>query len=344
MFRKKVASLFFLATLIILFFIGLTLWTFRGDIFNRALLLVPLFILLWINFKTNRYLSRTLNFKYSYLVPLIVLFSINVVVIVYDVALSYSNYHLKQKSYTDINSCSKVWSARGLALRDSQITPDDNQNSIESIQRAFSNGAVGAEVDVFYDAALDQYIVSHDRNPYHLKNAKLLTLNELFTATGKSGYFWLDFIKLRHLNSIQLKNAVARLDVISQRYNLSQRIFVEGAAPFNLKAFQKAGFKTIFDTHPTVDSNILTPFVANAYKMVYFFGDFSVISMNYSDEYSVPIYGQRMREILGNIPTFIYHLPPDKKLFKALSSIDEVQVLLPQDQSLNMFSITHCDE
>jgi hypothetical protein len=265
-----------------------------------------------------------------------------VIVISYDVALSYSDYHLKQRTYSDINSCSKVWATRGFVPGDSTITPDGKQNSIGSIQLAFDNAAVGNEVDVFYDVVMGRYVVSHDRNPYNLKKGELLTLNELFIATGDEGYFWLDFKKLRHLDKEQLANAIARLDLISSTGDLKNRIYIEGAAPINLNAYQRAGFKTIFDTHPMVDSHLLTPLVVNVYKIAYYLGDFTVIGMNYGDKVS-PIYGKRVRQILGNTPSFIYHVPNDKALLKELSSVSQIQVLLARDQSLNLFGITHCN-
>lgn len=346
MFRKKIATVFFLIAIIMLVFACLTLWSSLDDLLNRSILLIPVFFLIWGNFRVSRYLARTKQFRYLYLVPLTALFSINVIFISYDVALSYSDYHLKQRAYPDtypdINSCSKVWSTRGLVPLDSNNMPAVQLNSIESVQLAYDNGAAGIEVDVFYDPKMGQYVVSHDRNPYKLKNGKLLSLNELFIAAGNRGYFWLDFKKLRHLDSEQLDAAVARLEMISSPFDLKKRLYVEGAAPVNLKAFQRAGFQTIFDIQPTVDSNLVTPLVANAYKIVYYFGDYTVIGMNHGDK-DAPIYGKRMREILGNIPVFIYHVPDDRELLKELSPESQILVLLPRDQSLNLFSITHCN-
>lgn len=343
MFRKKIATVFFLIAIIMLFFACLTLWSFSGDLLNRGLLLIPVFFLIWFNFRSGRYLARVNQFRYAYLLPLTLLFSVSMIIISYDVALSYSDYHLKQRISAESGSCLKVWSTRGFVQSDSTTVSDVEPNSIESIRRAYDNGAVGIEVDVFYDAAMGQYVVSHDRNPYKLKNGKLLSLKELFIAEGARGYFWLDFKKLRFLDKEQLVDAVARLVKISSPGDLKKRLFIEGAAPENLKAFQRAGFETIFDIHPPLDSHLLMPLAANAYKIVYYFGDFSVIGMNHGDE-DAPIYGKRIRNILGHIPTFIYHVPDDKALLKKLSSESQIQVLLPRDQSLNLFGITHCNQ
>jgi len=326
-----------------LFFACLTLWSSKDDLLNRGLLLIPVFFLIGFNFKSGRYLARENQFRYAYLLPLTLLFSVSMIIISYDVALSYSDYHLKQRISAESGSCLKVWSTRGLVQSDSTTLSDVEPNSIESIQRAYDNGAAGIEVDVFYDSAMGQYVVSHDRNPYKLKNGRILSLNELFIAAGTRGYFWLDFKKLRLLDREELADAVARLEKISSSGDLKKRLFIEGAAPVNLKAFQRAGFETIFDIHPPLDRHVLMPLAANAYKIVYYFGDFSVIGMNHGDE-NAPIYGERIRKILGDIPTFIYHVPDNKALLKELSSEGQIQVLLPRDESLNLFGITHCNK
>jgi glycerophosphoryl diester phosphodiesterase len=343
MFRKFIGSLFLLAALILLLTAGLALWSEQADFLNRALIILPVMVVIFIDWRVGRYLKSNRRWRFVYLLPLFFMFSISLTMVSYEFAVAYANFKLDQRQYrSELDDCFKVWSTRGL-LSSSLITPNGEQNSITSIQRAFDRGAKGSEVDVFYDTEMKQYVVSHDRNPYHLKNGKILTLGELFEATGQDGYFWLDFKKLRHLKKDELAQAVRELERLTQKNNLKQRVYIEGGDPFNLLAYKNAGFKTIFDTDPPPNDSLVTPLLANLYKTVFYFGDFSVMGMNYG-EIDNPIYGQRMRASLGNIPVFIYHVIDDKKLLQELSSLSPVQVLLARDQSLDLFSVSACGE
>ena len=66
------------------------------------------------------------------------------------------------------SACQKVWGHRGLV-------GSGDENSLRSVGAAFAHGAVGVEIDVLYDAALDDFVVSHDR-PYTLYDGKPLHL------------------------------------------------------------------------------------------------------------------------------------------------------------------------
>ena len=205
---------------------------------------------------------------------------------------------------------------------------------------AFSKGARGTEVDHYYDTDLKKFIVSHDR-PYNLKNGSLLTLEELFNATGESGYFWLDFKKLRKLNKEEAKAAVMRLETIADKYSLKKRIYVEGEDPINLSLFHQAGFNTIFDTHPLSDNNPFTPMVINLYKALFYFGDFTVMAMNYGS-IDDPIYGPHTQRSMGDIPVFIYHVADDAELLSTLSASTSVRVILVQNHSLDRYNTNAC--
>ena len=255
--------------------------------------------------------------------------------------VTFVNHKLKDRSYAGVyNDCYKVWAARGLVVEGASITPNGTQNSIESIALAFSKGAKGAEVDHYYDADLKQFIVSHDR-PYNLKNGSLLTLERLFNATAENGFFWLDFKKLRKLSKEETRTAVLRLEAITEKYDLKKRIYVEGENPTNLSAFRKAGFNTILDTHPLADNNPFTPLVINLYKALFYFGDFTVMAMNYG-EIDDPIYGPLTQKSMGDIPVFIYHVADDAALLSTLSASASVRAILVQNHSLNRYQVNSC--
>ena len=207
-------------------------------------------------------------------------------------------------------------------------------------RRAFDAGARGTEVDIFFDTELACFVVSHDR-PYNLKDGRVLTLGELFDATGNRGFFWLDFKKLRFLDRQELWAAVARLDAISNRGNLKRRIYVEGEAPLSLAAFRDAGFYTILDTHPLPDASLFAPALTNLYKLLYYFGDFTVMSMEYGD-LANPVYGPRTRQCLGRIPLFLYHVSGDVDLLTSLAESNSIRVLLAEDHSQDLFDVNAC--
>ncbi len=250
----------------------------------------------------------------------------------------YVDYKLAQKNYSDsYNDCHKVWTARGL------YGDGIDQNSIESISAAFEQGAKGVEVDIRYDIDMKDFIVSHDY-PYNLKNGKLLTLGELFDAIGDDHYFWLDYKKLRYLNDEQTQQAIDRLFEISQKNNLKDRIYVENEAPVNLYKYRKAGLHTIFDTSPVPESmSVLSAFMINIYKMFYYFGDHSVMAMNYGD-LNDPIYGEKTRRRLKNVPVFLYHLPVDEALIDELLKEENVKAfIVGNNQSVNYHYKNNCN-
>ncbi len=150
---------------------------------------------------------------------------IAVVVVASYVLIYYVDYQLANKDFsTSYNDCRKVWSARGL------YGDGEEQNSIPSIKAAFDAGAMGAEVDIFYDVEMQDFIVSHSR-PYSTKQGKLLSLAEMFEAVDDGHYFWLDFKKLSHLSEEQVQVTIQRLFSISKKNNQHERLYVEGEAP-----------------------------------------------------------------------------------------------------------------
>ena len=245
------------------------------------------------------------------------------------ILILYVNFRLSNKDYSEAyDDARKIWTARGI------YGEGVEENSIESIRHAFDEGAMGVEVDVYYDVEMNDYIVSHDR-PYLLVKGRLLTLKELFDALGEGHYFWLDFKKLRFLTHQQALQAVQRLKAISENNGVQERIYVEGETPINLALFRKAALHTIFDTHPTTDNNLLTPFAIAVYKIFFYFGKHTVMGMEYGS-LDKPVYGNKTRNRLGKLPVFLYHVPVDESLLDELVDIQAVRALIVgNNQSVN---------
>lgn len=265
---------------------------------------------------------RTIKFLF-YLIILLVL--------TYFGLLFYVDYELSKTNYAEsYNDCNKVWSSRGL------YGDDIDQNSIESISAAFAEGAKGVKVDVRYDTGMKDFIVSEDF-PYNKKNGELLKLSELFEAVGEENYFWLDFKKLRLLNDLQTQDAIQKLYDMSQQNSLYERLYVASEAPFKLAYYENAGLHTIFDSYSVPESkNYLSAFLINTYKIAYYFGNFSVMGMEYGD-LNDPVFGPETREYLKHVPLFLYHVPENADLVDELMLIKSVRVMLVGSNESNNF-------
>ncbi len=254
----------------------------------------------------------------------------------YIALLGWADHHLAQRPKLEVyDDPHKIWSTTGLVVDATADRPATVWNSIESIGLAFEHGARGVEVDVFYDVEMAEFIVSHDR-PYNLKNGALLTLDQLLAAVGDGGQFWLDWKKLRHLDQRELQASLDELETLAARYELKDRLYVEGEAPLHLRAFQRAGFKTICDTHPLSDANPLTPLVVGVYKLIYYFGDFTVFGLN-SGPIEDPIFGPETQKSLRHVPIFVYHVPMQEPWLEHLAHMPNLRVILPDDHRIDRF-------
>ncbi|HEX7046879.1 MAG TPA: hypothetical protein VF275_04850 [Gammaproteobacteria bacterium] len=304
-----------------------------------VLLLLPLFILSCFAWLYARWPSvRPRRFR----LPLAAVSTVVLLVVSWQVAIALLDSGLEGRGYDGIyKDCHKVWATRGLVL-DAPVDDHTAGNSIASIALAFERGARGAEVDVFYDPTLARYVVSHNF-PYDQKNGELLSLEKLFRSIGGGHFYWLDFKHMRHLDDGAIVDATSRLvEIVDSLGMEKESIYVEGATPFHLAHFHDAGFRTIFDIQPLSDGHFMTPIVVNLYKAIFYFGDFSVLGMNYAYR-GEPIYGPMTRQLLGDIPVFIYHIPDDVELLRELSALPEVRVLLDHDHGADRYGISACE-
>lgn len=263
-------------------------------------------------------------------------------ILIFNLTVNYIDNNISKKQDSTIyNLEHKIWAARGLYKNRAE------QNSIVSINRAFENGALGVEVDFFYDVAMNRFIVSHDHPTkdkngkliYTTKNGELLTLEKLFIQTAKNHYFWLDYKNLDKLSDAQTYKAIERLEEISKIYSTKERIYIEGSNPLKISLYTDAGFKTILGIHPLHESVIFSSVVINAYKIAYFFRNITALAMPYGSVEN-PIYGKNTQENLKNIPVFLFHIPDDENLLRDLVQKDDVRVMLVgRDQSINRYYI-----
>lgn len=294
----------------------------RTGLFPQIIVVLVVCVLIWAGVRARNVLGKRSGMRWRWLLVICGWFMTGFIL-----TIGWVDYKLAQRTYTNVyNEPYKVWATRGLVTDGSDGSPVRPRNSIESISYAFSRGARGTEVDVFYDPEMSTFIVSHGQK-YEKPNGTLLTLDALFNAVGEDGYFWLDWKKLRHLNRTQLQAALARLQKITDRGTLRDRIFVEGEAPLSLLPVEHAGFLTMYDCRPMLDSNIINPVLIDVFKAVYYFGGFTVMGMN-SGTSKDPIFGPKTRSALRNIPVFLYHVPDDMEFLKELASFSNVRVII----------------
>jgi len=267
-------------------------------------------------------------------------------VITYHSAVIYVDNKLQNRSHENIyNSCHKIWSARGL------YKEYVNQNTISSFKKAFTLGSMGAEVDLYYDVESDRFIISHDRPKkgekgkliYTKKEGIILTLEKLLQEVGEGHYFWIDYKNLNRISPEETEKAIARLLKITEYGTIRERLYLEGSHPLRLSMYTDAGFNTIFGIHPPYESNWLSSFTNNIYKMAYYFNNISAIAMSYGllDD---PAYGPDTQETLKGVPVFLFHVPDDKKLINSLKDKADVRVMLiGRDISLDRASMNDCN-
>lgn len=242
------------------------------------------------------------------------------------------------RAYSD---CHKVWATRGLVAPGLSLDATAG-NTPATVNAAFAHGAPGVELDVYYDPALADFVVSHDY-PYLRRDGALLMLDRLLAQTDPSKHYWLDFKRHGRLTRAQAEAAAARLGTIATSTGIApSRIWVEGTEPFNLMPFARAGFSIIFDVHPPADDHLLTPLATQLHKTVYLLGGFTVMGMNYGTS-TAPIYGPVARQLLGDIPVFLYHVPTERALLRELARIPQVRALMAGDHSANVYDIDACE-
>ncbi len=270
-----------------------------------------------------------------------------VTVIAWKLTVAYIDKQLQEHSDDSVYaSCHKVWAARGLYKTHSE------QNSIVSMQRAFTEGALGVEVDLYYDVKMDRFIISHDKPvkdsegnlSYSKKNGKLLTLENVLQTVGERHYFWLDYKNLDKLSVLESEHAIERLLSITRESELRKSLYIEGSNPFRLSLYTDAGFKTILGIHPLRESSLFSSIVINGYKMGYYFNHITGVALAYGS-IDDPIYGLETEKSLVSIPVFLFHVPDDNELLHTLVSKRSVCVLLVgRDISINRFDINSCKQ
>ncbi len=265
--------------------------------------------------------------------------------VLYNFTIAQIDSELKSRNYEGVyDNCNKIWASRGL------YNSHEEQNSITSMQNAFSHGAVGVEFDFYYDVASNTFIVSHGRPKkdsegnlvYKKKENEILTVEKMLNTVGENHYFWFDYKNLDRLNEQETQKAIKKLLSITEFDSIRDRIYIEGSNPFILSSYTNAGFKTILGIHPLNDQTLFSSFVINIYKMGFYFSNISALAIQYG-ELNDSAYGPKAQQSLGSIPVFLFHVPDDDALLNQLIQNQNVRVLLVgRGESINRYDISNC--
>ncbi|MGB0722049.1 MAG: glycerophosphodiester phosphodiesterase [Gammaproteobacteria bacterium] len=191
------------------------------------------------------------------------------------------------------DDCHKVWSHRGNTGR-------FPENSLEGYRDAVAAGAAGLELDIWFDEALGDFVVSHDR-PYALFDGKPLRLSRVFAEFGPRTQYWLDFKNLETLAPGARGAALRRMDEITASSAVRTRVLIESPALPALAPFTQAGFFTSYwiSFNENLGRLSFHREVARL-RWAYLRGDFSALSMEYG------IYSEALRRNFLGVPFLLF--------------------------------------
>jgi len=244
--------------------------------------------------------------------PLIII-SLLAVSIVGIVNYKFNNYSVTNPFY---NGCYKVWGHRG-------YFKDYPENSIESFSEAFDRGAHGVELDIFFDNNLQDFIVSH-YYPYNLVNGKLLTLENVFSAVGNRGYFWVDFKQLDAVPDVDF--VVDKMERLIKKFNLLDKVIIESTKGILLRKFsQKSIHTSYWIVFPPKGKLSPFRFILRIkdflYRSLIGFSNFSAISMFHNH------YNNYTKKTYSHLPIHLFIVNDKDKLSKYID-YNAVKVIL----------------
>lgn len=216
-------------------------------------------------------------------------------------------------------ACRKVWAHRGHAAT-------GGANSLQSVEGAFARGAAGVEIDILFDHATADFVVSHAR-PYTLFGGKPLRLETVLSQHAGAGFFWLDAKDLRSLSPAAALEATQRLFELLRRHGLMRRALVESSNPLYVSWLAARGVPTSLSVSPN-DQKYSAPVVGlhiAAIKLAYAFSGAGAISMTasrYTPGIALGFRGAPVLLSTVNDPVLLRHFAADPSVKVILSDDD----------------------
>lgn len=222
------------------------------------------------------------------------------------------------KSYRPVFAEPQIWSHRGWF-------EEHPQNSIPAFKAALDLGATGIEMDVFWDEDLKTFIVSHDK-PYIKVDDRLVTLAEVFDSlSGYRNYYWLD---LKNLEKGNVKQIIAALNELMDKYNNNRRVFVESEHGWLLRKVEKSGIRTIYWVQfaRAWPKQILKRIYVN---LILICSDFDgITSANF-------LFDDTFRRHFNNYPVFVWNVATEEEV-RDLMYVPGVNVILTSADAFHL--------
>ena len=211
----------------------------------------------------------------------------------------------------------KVWAHRGQWADSAGHT----ENSLEAYSRALALGAKGLELDIYYDAALSGFVVSHDR-PYHLHSGHLLMLKDVFEHFGSRTFYWLDFKNLAGLPAAEVTTATLLMQATLSSFGLRDFAVIESPKLAKLLNFKAAGMHIVYwiEVDPSLS------FYRYWYKLLSVRQDLlryniPAVSMNHT------IFNDTLVALLPKTDFYLFTINEERRL-KELGQQEDVRILL----------------
>lgn len=203
----------------------------------------------------------------------------------------------------------EYWSHRG---RNNAGLPE---NSIAAFEHVLQYRLKGIEVDVFWDDASKQILVTHD-TPQASQQYPLL--KDIVASFKDSTSYWIDFKNLTNENVKAVEEAVSQL---ASTYSLNGKLYLESAHGTVLRKISSPNIRTLYWVQYG------RSFPKRPFKLLYI-KSLIVFSKFYGYTSSYSLMDEDFRKQFGGLPLYIFHANAQQlKKEEAIPSSVKVQLV-----------------
>jgi hypothetical protein len=210
----------------------------------------------------------------------------------------------------------EYWSHRG---KNNAGLPE---NSIAAFEYVLQQGVTGIEVDVFWDEATKQMLVTHD-TPQAVKQYPLL--KEIIGRFKDSASYWLDF---KNLNSANVKQVQEQLSQLAAAYQVQDKIYIESSNGPVLRKINTSTIRTLYWVQYG------RHFPKRPIKLLYI-KSLIVFSKFYGYTSSYSLMDDDFKKQFGGLPLYIFHATA-QELGKEAAAPSSIKVQLVDEEYLKL--------
>jgi glycerophosphoryl diester phosphodiesterase len=193
------------------------------------------------------------------------------------------------------------------------------ENTLEAFRTAFGEGATGIELDLYYEPLEPGFVVAHDYVPGAPRHGRLM-LDDVVSALGPAGYYWLD---LKNLSAGNRDAAAARLAETLDAHGALNLAFVETSGLGAARALTAVGLRTIYSVvNPYRVTSLRARWLTWAYYTL-------VVATTDVEGLSVEVtqLDDEFQRRFGHLPFFVYTVNDDAQMARTLG-LENVNVVL----------------